>query len=136
MRVISRIVEQAQKPLNFTELREQLVNPQYGTEHVRYHGKKEFYEFVLETWRELVLREARDTGSKPSIGVFCRMDVGIRIDPSGDGRPRYFINEVERTTTTSLWLYHFVRSTMRTLGDTFAMVFKQWLKDVRNPYIL
>lgn len=64
------------------------------------------------------------------------MDVGIKIDPSGEERPQYFINEVERTTTTSIWLYHFVRGTMRTLGDTFAMVFKQWLKDIQNPYVL
>lgn len=91
---------------------------------------------MLNTWRELVLRETRDGGGKSSICVFCRMDVGIKIDPSGEERPQYFINEVERTTTTSIWLYHFVRGTMRTLGDTFAMVFKQWLKDIQNPYVL
>jgi hypothetical protein len=123
-------------PLNFTELRHRVINPEYGSQTFREQGKREFYGFVLKTWRELVLRETRDTGGKPSIGVFCRMDVAIKIDPSHAGRPEYFVNEVERTPTTSIWLFHFVRSTMRTLGDTFAMVFKRWLKDIRNPYIL
>jgi len=83
-----------------------------------------------------VLRETRDTGAKPSICVFCRMDIGIKIDPSGQHPLQYFVNEVERTQTTSLWLRYFVEHGMRTLADTFAMVFKQWLKDIRNPYIL
>jgi len=50
--------------------------------------------------------------------------------------PNYFVNEVERTQTMSLWLASMVDKRMGTLMDTFAMVLQQWLKDSVNPYIL
>ena len=136
MTSISRIVEQSPTPLDAVALRSQIVNPQSGTAPIRTQGKKEFGEFVMETWRSLVLRETKDTGAKPSLCVFCRMDIGIWIDPSRKEKPQYFVNEVERTPMTSLWLFHFVGNTMGTFADTFAMVFKRWLTDIRNPYIL
>lgn len=62
------------------------------------------------------------------------MDIGIRIM---EGHfPNYFVNEVERTQTMSLWLASMVDKRMGTLMDTFAMVLQQWLKDSVNPYIL
>lgn len=82
------------------------------------------------------MRETKDTGAKPSLCVFCRLDIGIRIDPSGRSQPEYFVNEVERSQNTSLCLYHFVGKTMGTFADTFAMVLKRWVMDMRNPYIL
>ena len=95
----------------------------------------EFVSFVERTWRELVTRETKDNEARPSIALFCRMDIGIRIDPFGKEPPAYFVNEVERSLNTSLWL-RFHGKFMGTLADTFAMAFKQWMKDVRNPYIL
>ncbi|KAI5997365.1 hypothetical protein EDD15DRAFT_2194464 [Pisolithus albus] len=46
-----------------------------------------------------------------------------------------FVNEVERSPTTSLWFSCNPSNTMGTMADTFAMVFRQWIKDIRNPYI-
>ncbi|KAI6025432.1 hypothetical protein EDC04DRAFT_2606310 [Pisolithus marmoratus] len=66
--------------------------------------------------------------------VFCRMDVGLKI--TNDGCPHYFVNEVERSTTTSLWLASNLDNTMGTMADTFAMVFRQWLHDMRNAYVV
>jgi len=88
------------------------VNPQHGAEYFREQGKREFYEFVLGTWRELVLRETRDGGGKPSICLFCRMDIGVRIDLHGAGSSQYFVNEVEHSPTTSVWLFHFIQGMM------------------------
>ncbi|KAF8435843.1 hypothetical protein L210DRAFT_870722 [Boletus edulis BED1] len=133
---VSRIVELETTSLDAVVLRQQIVNPQSGTAPVRRQGKREFHEFVMQTWRSLVLRETKDTGAKPSLCVFCRIDVGIRLDTSGTVSPQYFVNEVERTQNTSLWLYHIVGKTMGTFADTFAMVLKRWLMDIHNPHVL
>lgn len=114
--------------------RKQIVNPQRGTNVVRDRGRAEFHGFVTRTWENLVLRESREYGSKPSISVFCRMDIGLRIEHGHN--PEYFVNEVERTPTTSLWLTCNHTDTLGTLADTFAMVFKQWVMDMVNPYII
>ncbi|KAG9311147.1 hypothetical protein JVU11DRAFT_8210 [Chiua virens] len=132
---ISKIIRRSPKPVDVADLLRVIVNPQGGDGVVRSQGREQFYTFVRETWKSLVMRETKDTGAKPSLCVFCRLDVGIKIDPSGTSEPQYFVNEVERTPTTSLWLYHFEK-TMATFADTFAMVFRQWLMDIRNPYIM
>ncbi|KAI5999281.1 hypothetical protein EDD15DRAFT_2193943 [Pisolithus albus] len=61
------------------------------------------------------------------------MDIGLKFLP--EGPPQYFVNEVERSPTTSLWFSCNPSNTMGTMADTFAMVFRQWIKDIRNPYI-
>ncbi|KAG6369570.1 hypothetical protein JVT61DRAFT_14275 [Boletus reticuloceps] len=85
--------------------------------------------------RNLVACETRDTGAKTSICIFCRIDVGIRVDPFGQAPLAYFVNEVGRSLNTSIWL-RFHDNTMGTLANTFAMVFKRWIMDIRNPYIV
>ena len=135
LRGIRELVDKAEKPLRLAELRDAIVNPQSGTAPIRTQAKSEFDSFVLRSWRDLVLREAKDSGAKTSISIFCRIDIGIRIDPSGKAPPAYFVNEVERSLNTSIWL-RFHDKTMGTLADTFAMAFKRWLMDIQNPYIV
>lgn len=49
------------------------------------------------------LRHLKDMdGPNTSLQVFCRVDVGIFI--KGSGVVSYFVNEVERGITTSLWV--------------------------------
>jgi hypothetical protein len=98
-------------------------------------GRDEFVSFVNATWKDLVVRETRDIGAKPSICIFCRIDVGIRIDPSGSTPPSYFVNEVKRTQNTGIQLRYNLNA-MGTLADTFAMRFRRWMMDIRNPYIV
>ncbi|KAI5984890.1 hypothetical protein EDD15DRAFT_2193948 [Pisolithus albus] len=131
---IKELIEHAPKPINAAELRKNIVNPQSGTILVRDDGKSQFRNFVLDTWRDLVLRETRLGGAKSSLAVFCRMDIGLKFLP--EGPPQYFVNEVERSPTTSLWFSCNPSNTMGTMADTFAMVFRQWIKDIRNPYVL
>ncbi|KAG6369552.1 hypothetical protein JVT61DRAFT_14253 [Boletus reticuloceps] len=132
---IREIVEKEPTPIRPADLRRKIVNPESGAAPIRSRARDDFMGFVLTTWKHLVARETRDTGAKPSICLFCRVDVGIRIDMSGQAPPAYFVNEVERSPNTSIWL-RFHDNTMGTLADTFAMVFKRWLMDIRNPYIL
>ncbi|KAG9309747.1 hypothetical protein JVU11DRAFT_10121 [Chiua virens] len=112
-----------------------MVNPQGGDRVVRSQGQEQFHMFMSETWKSFIMHEMKDTGAKLTLCIFCRLDIGIRIDPSGMSEPQYFVNEVECTPMTSLWLYHFEK-TIAMFANTFAMVFRQWLMNVRNPYIM
>lgn len=122
------------RPKNAQEWLDVILNPQRGAHIHRDAGKKEFEDFVLGTWSKLVRQETRINGGKSSLAVFCRMDVGILL-LDGNDRPQYFVNEVERTTTTSLWLRGHLNS-MGTMADSFAILFRQWLADMNNPYIV
>jgi hypothetical protein len=83
--------------------RADIVNPDMvgGTFSAQDMAKKEFFDFVTTTHRELAKSEARELGGKSSITVFCRMDIGIILDPLG--KAFYFVNEVERMLMASLW---------------------------------
>ncbi|KAF8556441.1 hypothetical protein OG21DRAFT_1506544 [Imleria badia] len=134
---VYQLMQGAHRPTTAAEWRRSIVNPQSGTNVVRQFAKREFHQFVIDLWKELVLRETRSSGSKPPIAIFCRMDIGIKIGPGNHERPEYFVNEVERTLTTSLWpISHMFRTSMGTMADTFAMILRQWLRGVRNAYIL
>jgi hypothetical protein len=90
----------------------------------------------MQTYEELYAMESRKTSGKPSICLFCRLDIGILID--GEGQVHYFVNEVEKTQTTSLWSNrqhaHSLRIPARMLGHTFAKAFYEWMLSVQNPY--
>ena len=61
-------------------------------------AQDELQQFVTNFFRHL---KAED-GQNSSLQVFCRIDVGIFV-----GKPdtvSYFVNEVERGITTSLWV--------------------------------
>ncbi|KAH7903639.1 hypothetical protein BJ138DRAFT_1107507 [Hygrophoropsis aurantiaca] len=64
-------------------------------------ARSEFYDFVLKTHVGLQKREFNQTLSNASLGVLCRMDIGIYLDRGGCAH--YFVNEVERTHTMGLF---------------------------------
>ncbi|KAI6017507.1 hypothetical protein EDC04DRAFT_2902507 [Pisolithus marmoratus] len=130
---IQEVMKRELYPTNAAEWRKCLINPQHGDMLVHEEGKAQFFNFVLDTWRGLVLQETQKCG-KPSIAVFCWMDIGLMV--TADGCPHYFMNEVEQSTTTSLWLACNINNTMGTMADTFAMVFRQWLHDMKNAYVV
>jgi hypothetical protein len=77
-----------------------ICNPDDGDIQLRDEAEAEFFAFVNETFRRLFQIESCLLTSRPSIGVFCRLDIGLMVV---DGRVNYFVNEVERTRTASLW---------------------------------
>src|SRR5580698_5652460 len=78
-----------------------ICNPKDGDIEVRKRGKQEFYDFVQRTFNKLYEIENHRISGESSIGLFCRMDIGIIINK--DSKVSYAVNEVERTTTCSLW---------------------------------
>ena len=63
-------------------------------------AEKEFHDFTIKMYEELNLIESQTISGKPSIGLFCRLDIGVLVDSSGE--VHYFVNKVEWTQTTSL----------------------------------
>lgn len=83
---------------------------------------------MLATYNQLMQCESRKLGGgKSSLALFLRMDVGLYID--GQGVANYFVNEVERTVTTSLW----VKTTgvpPNSLAQTFGECLGEWMEAV------
>ncbi|KAF9230949.1 hypothetical protein BU15DRAFT_82991 [Melanogaster broomeanus] len=109
-----------------------IVNPEGGDRRVRTQGMGELQRVVDETYRELVRQESNPTGAKSSLAIFCRIDVGLIFD--ADGNPSYFVNEVERTPTMSMWLKTVEDTTLRGMLDTLARVLHNHLMELGNPY--
>ena len=65
-------------------------------------GKQEFEAFVKDTYSHLVNCERKRMGGSSTLEVFCRLDIGLFS--RDDGSLGYFVNEVERTLTTGLWI--------------------------------
>ncbi|KAI6140221.1 hypothetical protein BKA82DRAFT_4363740 [Pisolithus tinctorius] len=124
--------------LSIAERRKRIVNPQRGDIETRQRAMDEFNNFVLKAWRELVARETRVGGARPSMSLFCRMDIGI-MAPDGMSpklRLGYFVNEVERTPTTSFWLFWNINNTGGIMADTFAKLFEKWVRSITNVYCI
>ncbi|KAG6372379.1 hypothetical protein JVT61DRAFT_7831 [Boletus reticuloceps] len=62
------------------------------------------------------------------------MDIGIYFDEGG--APHYFVNEVERTLTTSLLLRQIVDQEMQIIAHSFAHVLHMYVTDLDNPYLM
>lgn len=113
-------------------------NPTEGDRDIRNHAKDEFMDFVLKTYRELYKLESRQICGKPSISVFCRFDIGLIQDGH---KVQYFVNEVERTQTASLWTNLLktgagAKSRIGLFGSTFANTFYKWLQETSEPGFL
>jgi hypothetical protein len=85
-----------------TLLTTDVCNPAYGSKETRRLGKQQFRNFIMDTYDELYKIESKQLLAKSSIGVFVRFDVALIVD-QGSQRITYFVNEVERTQTTTLW---------------------------------
>jgi hypothetical protein len=109
-------------------------NPTEGELHIRQKGRDEFYAFVKTTFDALYQIENRLIGGKSSIGIFCRMDIGVT--KTKEGCVNYIVNEVERTPNASLW-YQTKKVVNQvkigTLGSTIARAFHVWLMDMAYP---
>ncbi|KAI6137953.1 hypothetical protein BKA82DRAFT_4368126 [Pisolithus tinctorius] len=124
--------------LSIAERRKRIVNPQRGDIETRQRAMDEFNNFVLKAWGELVARETRVGGARPSMSLFCRMDIGI-MAPDGMSpklRLGYFVNEVERTPTTSFWLFWNINNTGGIMADTFTKLFEKWVRSITNVYCI
>lgn len=114
-----------------------ICNPDDGDIQLRDEAEAEFFAFVNETFRRLFQIESCLLTSRPSIGVFCRLDIGLMVV---DGKVNYFVNEVERTQTASLWnnppkgtRYP---SRIGLIGATFAHSFYKWISYMKQPILL
>jgi hypothetical protein len=110
---------------------DEIINPDHGTFQLRQAAKEEFYEFIGKTHKALVISEAKEMGSPTSIAVFCRIDVSIILDEGG--KASYFVNEVERTSTTSLWS-KCLNMPLNTLATTFTYEMHKWLSFVSQDF--
>lgn len=102
-----------------------IYNPTDGDAQTREKGKSEFLKFVKNTFDGLYMAETRSLSAKSSIGIFCRMDVGIMRDRETK-KMNYFVNEIERTLTCTLWVEQ-GHMAIGTFGTTFAKHFYTWL---------
>jgi len=95
-------------------------------------------KFVMDTYNGLYKLESRMLSGKSSICVFCRLDIGLI--QGGNNSFHYFVNEVERTQTASLWSnltgISPKRSHIDLFGSTFAHALYMWLHDIDNSCII
>jgi hypothetical protein len=114
-----------------------VCNPDQGTVSIREKANAEFRDFVKNTYEGLYEAESKILSAKSSLSVFARFDIGLVVN-SSDRRVQYFVNEVERTQTTSLWTNRFrskvARSPAGILGASLAETFYAWLHSISNPY--
>jgi hypothetical protein len=113
-----------------TLLTTDVCNPSYGSMETRLRGRQQFHKFIMDTYDELYKVESKQLLAKSSIGVFVRFDVALIVD-QGTQHVTYFVNEVERTQTTTLWSNRLKAksSTAPTgiLGYTLAETLYKWL---------
>jgi hypothetical protein len=107
--------------------RQKLWNPVEGDYITRENAKKEFHDFVKNVYAALYRIESRSTNGRPSMSIFCRLDIGLIIE---QGKVDYFVNEVERTATASLCSNGLVGlgpSKIGIIGSSFALALHKWL---------
>ena len=76
------------------------------------------------------LKELRaEDGKNSSLGVFCRVDVGIYT--SQPDTVSYFVNEVERGITTSMWVID-GNHTAGVVGMDMVSPLKRWIAEEKT----
>ena len=93
----------------------------------------------MDTYDELYKIESKQLAAKSPIGVFVRFDIALILDQGSD-RITYFVNEVERTQTTTLWSNR-LRAKSSTpptsiFGYTLAETLHRWLCIITDPSAL
>jgi hypothetical protein len=121
-----------------TLLTSDVCNPALGSVDTRDRGEQQFRKFVMDTYDELCKIESKQLLAKSSITIFARFDVALIEDP-GAQRVTYFVNEVERTQTMTLWSNRLraKSSTAPTgiLGWTLAESLYKWLCTITDSSI-
>jgi hypothetical protein len=115
-----------------------ICNPVEGNWSTRNHAKQQFGEFVMKTFQGLYALESKIICGKSSICVFCRLDIGLI---QNGNIIHYFVNEVERTQTASLWTnppksMSTAKCQIGLFGSTFAQALYNWLQEISNPSLL
>ena len=122
-----------------TLLTTEVCNPAFGSNETRRNGKQQFHQFIMDTYDELCTIESKQLMAKSSIGVFVRFDVALIVD-QGSQRITYFVNEVERTQTTTLWSNRLKAKSLTAptgiLGYTLAETLHKWLSNITNSSAL
>jgi hypothetical protein len=112
-----------------------VANPVEGDLKTRREAKSEFKRFIIKAYNELYKIESKVLMATSSICVFCRLDIGLITK---DGQVNYFVNEVERTQTASLWSNSAKagnkRSKIELFGSTFSESFYKWLSSTIQPH--
>lgn len=109
-----------------------ILNPDSNMFEYWEKSKKEFTDFVLEMYRQLLAMEVKTIGSRSTLSLFCRMDVRIFVDTSG--KASYFVNEVKRTLTTTLWVKD-RDIPINSLSSTIGQAFHSWIH-CTNQYLM
>ncbi|KAG6373961.1 hypothetical protein JVT61DRAFT_6126 [Boletus reticuloceps] len=101
-----------------------------GNHAARLKAKEEFESFAVTTWKSLVNVEKGVVVGTPCTAIFCRLDIGVMMR---DAKISYFVNEIERSLTTSLWMSAMPTGLHGVLADTFGEVLHQWISGAREP---
>jgi hypothetical protein len=84
----------------------------------------EFLNFARQNLSLLIESEERRLTTPSSLRVFARLDIGIWRNPGGS--LNYFVNEVERGPSTSLWSREHSWIPAR-IGPAFGKSLRAWL---------
>src|SRR5258705_11395779 len=122
-----------------TLLTADVCNPALGSVETSRRGEKQFHQFIMDTYNELHRMELKQLMARSPIGMFVQFDVALIVD-QGSQRIMYFVNEVERTQTTTLWSNR-LRAKSSTpptsiFGYTLAETLHRWLCIITDPSAL
>lgn len=112
------------------------VNPEVfskadeGNVEHRKGARDEFETFVKTVWNSVIMVEKDIVSGTPCTALFCRMDIGVMMK---DGQISYFVNEIERSMTTSLWMSAMEDASHGILADSFGEVLHRWISATRDP---
>lgn len=112
----SRVLPRSNLKRGITLSEGTVFNPNQSAADLK-KARDELHEFVRKFFRAL---KAVD-GPNSCLQVFCRIDVAITADASS-----YFINEVERGITTSLWV-HDGDHAAGLVGMSIVQPLKRWV---------
>ena len=86
-------------------------------------AKRRLKEFVME----FLAHPQELNGKNSTLGVFCRVDVGIFANKNR--RVSIFVNEVERGITTCLWVIDGTGSEAGLVGTDMAYPLAKWITE-------
>jgi hypothetical protein len=116
-----------------------VCNPMTGSMAMHQQGETQFQQFVMDTFDVLYKIELKQLLVKSSINIFVHFDILLIVNRQ-DKQVYYFINEVKRTQTITLWSNRLsaksVTPAMGILGYTLAETLYKWLTVITNAFTL
>jgi hypothetical protein len=85
--------------------------------YIQSKGTRAFQHFVTQTYRGLIQADERilKIGQLSDLRVFCRLDISVFMSEAGSYR--YFVNEVEASHGTGLFLHYIPTPGPRVMTD-------------------